>query len=132
VIREYVSGLNPSSYNDVSDMLNQFYTAFINNNLGELINYSTRKIDQDGTFETRQTSVAQEFTNSRFYYGDIQNHKISIVDDIATDKKDVAVIVSTKKNNQDLNFVDHFLLVKQNGEWLISQYISGSPMPQLP
>jgi hypothetical protein len=123
---------DPSSSNDVSDLLSHFYTSYINKNFGDLINYTTWKNDQTGTFEQRQSNVAQSFINDRWWYGDIQDHKISILYDIATNKKGVAVIVSTKVNNKDLNCVDRFVLVKQNGEWLIEQYFSGSPVPEMP
>ena len=120
----------PVSVREITPLLDHFYTAYINKEYEKLIEYSTEKNDYDRPYQDRQASVAQYYINSRHWYGDIRGYQIIIVNDISDHEKEVAVAVTM--NDKTTRYVDTLRLLKQNGEWLISEYMSGAPAPELP
>ncbi|MEF2248022.1 MULTISPECIES: hypothetical protein [unclassified Paenibacillus] len=112
---------------NVKTTLNGFYEDFIDEEYADLYKYFDIKYRNDLDFTEKQGSIATFLINYRHWYGDIKGIQYKPILWLGKNKRYVFVEVEYGHDSTTTE-TDRIILEKINKEWVITQYISGSPI----
>jgi len=111
----------------VETTLNSFYEDFIDEDLANLYKYFGIKHNNDLDIIDKQGNIAQLLINDRHFYGNIKGTQSKPILWIGKNKRYAFVEVEYGYDVTETK-TDRIILEKINNEWLITKYISGSPI----
>ncbi|WP_159880979.1 hypothetical protein [Paenibacillus puerhi] len=116
----------------VERTIHGFYDGFIRKDFTESYTYFDMKFRSDISEDLKMSLIAQQLINDRHWYGDIQGFHIWPMLWGGRGTKVVYVKVTYLHSLEKGDKTDKLTIQKIHGEWVITQYASGSPWPNLP
>ncbi|WP_281886530.1 hypothetical protein [Paenibacillus sp. YYML68] len=117
----------------VENTISGFYQGMIKNDYSESHKYFNIKHNPELSLEGKQSIIAQSLIEDRHWYGEINGTSIKWILWAGFSRKLILVNVRyTHDNIQIKEGTDKILIENLNDEWVITNYKSGAPIPQMP